>query len=479
MAINEVKNMTTVFVSGNFFMLHPGHIRFLRFASECGDRLIVGVNNTHPNANYPTPAERVETLKSLDFVDEVLLVENGLESTLRALRPEVVVKGKEYESTQNIESEIIGDWQGTLIFSSGESSYSASDLLSAASPSNIVWVRPQSYLRRHGVTLDRSRSLISSFDRLKVVVVGDLIVDEYVNCEALGMSREDPTVVVSPQKTDRFLGGAGIVAAHAAGLGAETHFVSLTGLDEPAEWASEKLVSYQVKPHLFADQSRPTSLKKRYRVGSKTMLRVSHLRQHEVRSQIALKICEETEAILPTADILIFADFNYGCLPQSVVDRLIRSGKACHTFIAADSQSSSQLGNIARFEGVDLITPTEHEARLAIRNQQQSLTTVGMSLLTTSKARRAFITLGAAGLIVFESNAPQDFLEPERLPALNPNPVDVAGAGDSMLVSAAMALCLGADTHLAAYLGSVAAAIQTSRVGNTPLQHSEMMQAIH
>jgi len=97
-------------------MLHPGHIRFLRFASECGGRLIVGVNNTQPNANYPTPAERVETLKSLDFVDEVLLIENGLESTLRALRPEVVVKGKEYESIQNIESKIIGDWQGTLIF---------------------------------------------------------------------------------------------------------------------------------------------------------------------------------------------------------------------------------------------------------------------------------------------------------------------------------------------------------------------------
>ena len=79
--------LVTVFVSGNFFMIHPGHIRFLRFASECGSRLIVGVNNTQPNVNYPTPAERVETLKSLDFVDEVLLMENGLESTLRALRP--------------------------------------------------------------------------------------------------------------------------------------------------------------------------------------------------------------------------------------------------------------------------------------------------------------------------------------------------------------------------------------------------------
>lgn len=468
-----------VFVSGNFFILHPGHIRFLKFASECGDHLVVGVKDTHPNVNYPTPEERCETLRSLDFVDEVHLIKDGLEVLLRKLRPNVVVKGKEYENSDNVESRIIADWHGTLIFASGESSYSASDLLTKHSSSDILWLRPQNYLRRHSLSLDQSRSVVSAFARLRVVVVGDLIVDEYVSCEALGMSREDPTVVVSPQKIDRFLGGAGIVAAHAANLGADTHFVSLTGNDECAEWSSDRLVSHRVKSILFSDSSRPTSLKKRYRVGNKTMLRVSHLRQHEVRFQIASEMRDAIESLLLSADLLIFADFNYGCLPQNLVSSLICSAKETKTLIAADSQSSSQIGNIARFQGVDLITPTEHEARMAIRDQQQSLTTLGTNLLSVSKVCRAFITLGAAGLMVFERQTSQEGFEPERLPALNPNPVDVAGAGDSLLVASSMALAAGADTYCAAYLGAVAAAIQTSRVGNSPLQRDEIFKALH
>lgn len=469
----------SVFVSGNFFILHPGHIRFLRFAAECGSRLIIGVNNTRPNANYPSPAERSETLRSLGFVDDVFVIEGSLESTLRLLRPDIVVKGKEYEAVQNIEAPILKEWNGSLIFSSGESTYSASDLLTTSTPADIVWVRPQTFLRSHTITIDRSRSIVSRFSQLKVVVVGDLIVDEYVHCEALGMSREDPTVVVSPQRSDRFLGGAGIVAAHAAALGADTQFVSITGPDEPAEWSKHQLLSYGVKPILFPDRSRPTSLKMRYRVGVKTMLRVSHLRQHEAMAQISALIREKVEELLSEADLLVFADFNYGCLPQSLVDPLISKARNCDVLIAADSQASSQLGNVARFEGVDLITPTEHEARLAVRDHQQSLTTLGVNLLKISNAKRAFLTLGSSGLMVFENPVNFQQSEPERLPALNPNPVDVAGAGDSLLVCAGMALALGADSHLAAYLGSIAAAIQTSRIGNTPIKQSEMLKAIH
>jgi rfaE bifunctional protein kinase chain/domain len=468
-----------VFVSGNFFVLHPGHIRFLRFASECGSKLVVGVNDTLPNPSYPTPSERRESLMSLGFVDEVVVMESGLEATLRALRPHIVVKGKEYESVHNLESVIISEWSGAVLYSSGDASYSATELIAPASSDEIRWVRPQSYMRRHAVSLDRSREIVSRFSDLTVIVIGDLIIDEYIHCEALGMSREDPTVVVSPQNTDRFLGGAGIVAAHAQGLGATAHFLSVAGSDEAGKWSLDRINEYGVQAEIVSDGSRPTTLKKRYRVGSKTMLRVSHLRQHEIGREISEQILDAFSAIVGRADLLVFADFNYGCLPQTLVDSLISQARDFGLTIAADSQSSSQLGNIARFQRVDLLTPTEHEARLALRAQNEGLPVIGARLLAAAKAKRGFITLGPTGLLVFD-HADEEFgMQSDQLPALNRNPADVAGAGDSLLIASSMSLALGASTFEAAYLGSVAAAIQTSRVGNVPIKQSEIMQALH
>lgn len=468
-----------VFVSGNFFILHPGHVRFLRFASECGSHLYVGVHNTHPNPNYPTPDERCEALKSLGFVHDVTVMTDGLSAALRQLRPDVVVKGKEYERVANVEVSILEDWGGSLLFSSGESSYSATELLLPVSGDDIRWSRPNAYMRRHNITLDRTTKLVDQFEQLSVVVIGDLIVDEYVQCEALGMSREDPTVVVSPQLTNRFLGGAGIVSAHAASLGASTTFLSVAGSDEAGEWTSKRVADYKVSATILTDESRPTTLKRRYRVGAKTMLRVSHLRQHEVDERIANKILGAFSKIAKDTHLLVFADFNYGCLPQALVEALIIKARESGVVISADSQSSSQLGNIARFKHVDLVTPTEHEARLALRAQNESLPTVGTKLLEVANARHAFITLGPTGVLVFDKDKSNGLIESDQLAALNLNPVDVAGAGDSMLIAASMALARGATCFEAAYIGSVAAAIQTSRMGNLPIRQSEMLKALH
>ena len=106
-------------------------------------------------------------------------------------------------------------------------------------------------------------------------MIGDTIVDEYVQCDPLGMSQEDPTIVVTPIMTNKFLGGAGIVAAHARALGAgKVSFITVTGDDESSVYVAEKLKAYGVDSKIIKDDSRPTTVKKRYRAGNKTLLRV-------------------------------------------------------------------------------------------------------------------------------------------------------------------------------------------------------------
>ena len=215
----------TIFISGNFNILHPGHLRLLRFARGLGDELIVAVYSDRLGAEaIHVPEEmRLEGLQSNIWVTKAFIIDNSVTETIKQIRPDIVVKGKEHENQYNEELSAIHDYGGKLIFSSGEVIFSSMDLLRkdlTTNRHNSINI-PSKFLSRHNFNKADLTSIVQNFSSLKVCVVGDLIVDEYISCDPLGLSKEDPTIVVTPIDTQKFVGGAGIVAAHAAGLGAK------------------------------------------------------------------------------------------------------------------------------------------------------------------------------------------------------------------------------------------------------------------
>jgi bifunctional ADP-heptose synthase (sugar kinase/adenylyltransferase) len=208
------------------------------------------------------------------------------------------------------------------------------------------------------------------------------------------------------------------------------------------------------------------------------LLRVSHLHQHEISRELADEILVALEPELKNADLLVFSDFNYGCLPQFLVDEIMKLCRKYTVSMAADSQSSSQVGDIGRYKGMLLVTPTEHEARLAIRDKDLGLAALAQGLQHKSDSKNVFITLGGEGLLVVAKSSSGEETVTDQLPEFNLAPKDVAGAGDSLLICAAMALVVGATGWEAAYLGSVAAACQVGRVGNFPLTADEVVQEL-
>lgn len=470
-----------VFVSGNFNIVHPGHLRLLKFAADCGDFLVVGVSaDSSPAVTVPA-AMRLEGVRAIGIVDYAFLLEDRPERFIDELKPAVVVKGKEFESKDNPERAAVERYGGTLLFGSGEVRFSSLDLLQRELlETNFSAIRkPVDFPARHGFGFGELVKVVKNFARLRVAVIGDLIVDEYINCDPLGMSQEDPTIVVTPIRQDRFVGGAGIVAAHAAGLGAKVRYFGVVGHDPIAKYAQERLAAYGVDARLVGDGSRPTSLKQRYRANGKTLLRVSHLRQHDVSQGLADELFGHVEAALDEIDLLVFSDFNYGCLPQALVDRLLASASKRGVTMVADSQTSSQIGDVSRFKGMRLITPTEYEARLAVRDQSSGLVVLAEALRRQARADQLFITLGAEGLLIHaRANGGGDYIT-DQLPAFNSAPKDVSGAGDSLLTCSSLALIAGADIWQSAYLGSVAAACQVSRVGNSPLTAEELVTELN
>jgi rfaE bifunctional protein kinase chain/domain len=471
-----------VFVSGHFNILHPGHLRLLRAAKEYGERLVVAVESDRLAglaAHLPENL-RLEGVQSHGLVDEAFIIDESIADVIARLRPDVVVKGKEHETRNNPELAALQRYGGRLVFSSGETLFSSLDLIRKEFQTldHRSISLPTDYLARHAVDKSRLVSLLNNFTRLKVCVVGDLIIDEYITCEPLGMSQEDPTIVVMPVDSTRFVGGAGIVAAHAAGLGASVQFISVTGKDASRDYALEGLAAAGVAAQLLVDDSRPTTLKQRYRSKGKSLLRVSHLHQSAISATLQTQLMEAMEQALEGADLLVFSDFNYGCLPQPLVDQLIAVATSRGVLMAADSQSSSQVGDISRFKGMDVITPTEREARISTRNREDGLVVLAEQLRQQAAAHNVLLKLGEEGLLIHAGGGKGDDWLTDRIDALNSAAKDVAGAGDSLLIASAMTLACGGTIWEAACLGSLAAAVQVGRVGNTPLRTEELLREL-
>lgn len=465
-----------VFVAGFFNIVHPGHLRLLRFAAECGDYLVVGVYADLAGHSFLDEKIRLEGVCAISLVDHCFILEDMPQEFIKALKPAFVIKGKEHENGFNPEAEIVKAYGGRMLFSSGDISFSLAELLQDESQRLVSssFVRNEVYMARHQFNWSDLDRVLKQFQRLRVVVLGDVIVDEYITCDAMGMSQEDPTIVVTPVGFELYLGGAGIVAAHASNLGAEVSFFTVSGKDDMVSFINEKLTSAGVKAHVFQDESRPTILKQRYRSSGKTLLRVNHLRQHPISRELQGKILERLLDVIKDQDLIIFSDFNYGCLPQPMVDRIVAECRQKNVMMVADSQSSSQIGDVSRFEYMMLMTPTEREARLALKDFESGLVVLAEKLRIRASAKNVFITLNKEGLLIHADDSNKEHYLTDRINAMNKAPVDPAGAGDSLLTCSAMALASGADIWQSAYLGSVAAACQVGRNGNIPLSINDM-----
>jgi rfaE bifunctional protein kinase chain/domain len=482
--LNGVFNSDTVLCYGHFNLIHPGHLRYLQHAKNLATELAVAVvsdKDLDKDLFGPhfSEKERAESVENLQIVDHVIILnEITLDKLVDILRPKVLVFGKEFEYKQSIQIKLAIDIvseQGKVVFHAGETHYSATNLLHE----NVLDIESNSrnqlreICKSRNVTLNSLQDRLNNFSDVKLVVIGDTIVDNYVACDALGMSAEAPVLVVKELENREFIGGAAIVASHVAALGAKCHYISVTGGDNLSDMVSSSLIKQGIDVDLIIDTSRPTTYKTRYMVENQKLFRVSRIKDHKISKKIEQEIINKLTILAPNINGILVSDFVYGVITQNILDVVFDLSKKFNIKLYGDLQCSSQVGKVSKFNRFDLITPTEKEARVTLDDNESGIEWISNTLLKVTNSKNMLMKLGSDGFIAYTNVNP---MERQNFPALSVNPIDVTGAGDSLFAAMSVSLSSGSNLIEASIIGTCMASLAVQKVGNMPIKNDQLVK---
>jgi rfaE bifunctional protein kinase chain/domain/rfaE bifunctional protein nucleotidyltransferase chain/domain len=462
---------------GCFDIVHPGHIRYLRMARSLGDVLVVTVSaDDVVMKGYERPYIpedlRLDNLAELACVDYVALSKDEWAGpVLEEIQPDIYVKGREYESKKDPrfakEKKIVESYGGRVVLGSGDVIFSSTEI--GRRKRNTLDMEQQKierFCRVNEIHPARLKNTISGFSELKILVLGDAILDQYSHCEGARVASESPIVSVKPVSEEWFIGGAGLIARQAAVLGAKPTFVTCCEEDEAFSRITDSLSRSGVEVHNLPAPGRRSYTKTRFLVGGKKVFKVDRGNPAPISMETSNELIAMLREQLEEHDGLIVTDFGYGLFGPTLADAIPRIAKQCGKPYFADVSTNGQA-NILKFTEPQLATPTEDELRFALGDAESGISNLASRYYAASKARGLIVTMGRRGSLCFR--APQgkgERLRTDYLPALEINEIDAVGAGDVFLTGASLTELSGESLPLGMYIGSALASISAGTLGN-------------
>ena len=459
---------------GTYDLMHVGHIKHLEAARELGDRLLVTLTadkfvNKGPGRPVFTQALRAESIASLECVDGVAvnLAETAI-NVIEAIRPDVYVKGSDYinaedDVTGNIhrEQEAVESIGGHIHFTQ-EITFSSSALLNEHFSAHGNEVRDflQDFrLRYDSTTLKKS---IHSLANLNVLVLGDMIIDEYHYTHSLGQTGKGNVLAVQYDSKERFAGGSIAVANHVAGFAGQVTLLGGLGGQESHEAFIREHLRDNIQAQFFTNPDAHTLVKRRY-IGdeSSKLFEVYFGGEMLTSEKMETEISGWLDTHLAQFDAVIVPDFGNGFITQGIVDSLAQGAR----FLAVNTQINS--GNrgyhvITRYPRADFVSLNEPELRMAAGDRHGDIETIAGFITEQLGTSHLAVTRGTHGVLLQEQATGSSHI----IPALSSQVVDRVGAGDAFLSLASLCLAANVPADIAAFFGSIAGAINVQTVCN-------------
>ncbi len=318
--------------------------------------------------------------------------------------------------------------------------------------------------------LDRRRleSILKRLARTRLLVLGDLVMDEYVWGDVERVSPEAPVPVVHVREETTVLGGAGNVARNAVALGAEIHLCAVAGDDAAGRHAADLLKNLGASPEgLVVVEGRPTTRKTRIIARSQQVVRFDRETREPLPASAGRQLLAALDRALPRADAVVIEDYGKGLLSGRVVAGAMRRFRAAGVPVAVDPKAS-----VTPFRGATLLKPNLLEAELlsgvAIRGPED-LARAAARLRRRSGGAAVVVTRGGEGMTIFDGDGSQFDVHTAAREVF-----DVQGAGDTTIAALALALRAGADLLEAAVLANAAAGVVVGKVGTATASVDEV-----
>ncbi|MBI3252961.1 MAG: D-glycero-beta-D-manno-heptose-7-phosphate kinase [Candidatus Omnitrophica bacterium] len=319
----------------------------------------------------------------------------------------------------------------------------------------------------------RLKSVVSRFSQAKVLVVGDLILDEFIWGKVSRISPEAPVPVVWVDSENFMPGGASNVANNIRSLGGEVFLAGVVGDDTRGQALRDLLKQKGVNcDGVFVDKKRPTTQKTRVIAHHQQVVRIDREELEPVSDEALDHILGFIRGKMKEIDALIIEDYGKGVVVPRLVREIVRLAKAHKKVITVDPKET----HFSYYKGVTTITPNHHEAASAVGFAIQddfTLEKAGKKLLDKLKAETVLITLGENGMCLFRQGK-----APEKIPTVAQEVFDVSGAGDTVIGAYTLARASKASPPEAAHISNCAAGIVVGKVGVAVTTQEELLKRI-
>ena len=385
---------------------------------------------------------RAMNLAALEAVDYVIMdTEATPIENLKFLQPDYFAKGYEYsdggiDPRTNEEINVLNSYGGEMVFTPGDVVFSSSAFINQAPP-NIATDKLAMLTESEGVTFEEMRSVLDSFSGIRVHVVGDTIVDTHIYCATIGSgTSKTPTVTVRHERQEDFIGGAAIVARHLRQAGAEVTFTTVVGNDSCKDLVLTEMQADGITCIPSIDASRPTTQKNVFIADEYRLLKMDKVDNSPISERILDNLKLSISAT--KCDVIVFSDFRHGIFGGNSIPQLIDAIPP-NVLKVADSQVASRWGNILDFQGFDLITPNEREARFALADQDSVIRPLSLELYKRAHCKTLILKLGDRGILTYRAPNP-DAGSFFSIDSFAKHVTDPVGAGDALLAYATLSL---------------------------------------
>ncbi len=473
---------------GIFDLIHPGMTKHLTEAKSQGDILIVTVIKDKDVRRGPGrpifPEElRVENVASLEQVDYACLVDDEIPfECVKRIKSDVFAKGQAYkERDRKIHEQIYEEekefyFGKSRIYETSGFSFSSSQIINSFL--DIYPAETKIFLKRFSKKYAFSEIVekLNSLKKLKVLLIGDGIVDEYHYCSSMGKSAKSPLVVNKYINHEIFLGGAFIVANHISSLCEEVHLMTLLGKENTREDFILNNLKPNVSSKIFWREDGPTICKKRYvnQYLNQKLFEINYLNDNYIDEACELSIMDYLQSKIPEYDLVLISDFGHGFITK----RIIKVIEDLSKIFAVNTQTNAANAGynlVTKYHRPNFVCLDELEARLATQDRVGNIEEIANTVSKVLNSDYLIITLGKMGSIGVSRNN-----ELNLTPIFSTKVVDTVGAGDAFFAFTAPCFAQGMPLDFVSFIGNAVGALAVQIVGNKKaIEKHELLEFVH